>query len=225
MAGCATLLKWDSQWKDHQTQLAESEAHGDYLTAVAEQRWLIDNAFLQAPRSEHSFEAEARRYLHLAKLAAKAGKYKMAVDALKQALISDPTLAPAVRKQLDALPLTPTQRAKLDSEFSWNIAALQPGDDALAPEVEENACWSYRVSEIRVSHQRRVSTPNGMQLQVTYDARPWVYDSEGQRWRADGGWMTDAGTETEWVNGAGQPRYRALATADAHFYTDGKVPP
>jgi hypothetical protein len=38
VAGCT------STWERHQTQLAEAEAHGDYLKAVSEQRWLIDNS-------------------------------------------------------------------------------------------------------------------------------------------------------------------------------------
>lgn len=219
VAGCTTA------WERHQTQLAEHEAHGDYLKALSEQRWMIDNAFVQGPREEHTPEADARRSLHLAKLAAKTGKYHLAVDALKQALTTDPSQAAAVRRQLDALPLGPAERARLDHEFAWNIAALQPGDDALAPDVEETACWSYRVREVRVRHQRTVSTADGMQRQVTYDARAWVYDSDRHQWHADGEWMSEAGTETEWVNGPSRPRYRALATAGSHFYTEGKVPP
>lgn len=219
VAGCTSM------WERHQTQLAEAEARGDYVKAVSEQRWAIDNAFLLGPRSEHNFEADARRYRHLAKLAAKTGNYRLAVDSLKQALNLDPSQAAAIRSQLDALPLTPRARAKLDSEFSWNIAAMRPGDEGMAPEVEENLCWSYRVSEVRVLHQLTVSTPEGMQRQVTYDARTWVFDNDTQAWHPAGEWMTQAGTETEWVNGAAQPRYRALTTAGSRFYTDGKVPP
>lgn len=219
VAGCTTT------WERHQTQLAEYEAHGDYIKAVSEQRWIIDNAFVHAPREEHTPEADARRYLHLAKLAAKTGNYRLAVDSLKEALTTDPSQAAAVRRQLAALPLSPSEHARLESEFSWNISALQPGDDALPPEVDKTACWSYRVREIRVTHQRTVSTANGMQRQVAYDARVWVYDSDAPRWRADGGWMNEAGTETEWVDGPSQPRFRALTSAGSHFYTDGKVPP
>jgi hypothetical protein len=219
LAGCT------STWERHQTQLAEAEAHGDYLKAVREQRWMIDNAFLLGPRSEHNFEADARRYRHLAKLAAKTGNYRLAVDALKQALAADPSQAAAVRRQLDALPLTPSERAKLNSEFSWNITALRPGDDGGPPAVDENQCWSYRVREVRVTHQRTVSTADGLQRQVTYDARTWTFDSDTQRWHATGRWITDAGTETEWVDGPSQPRYQALVAANGRFYTDGKVPP
>jgi hypothetical protein len=172
VAGCT------STWERHQTQLAEAEAHGDYHEAVSEQRWLIDNAFVLGPRSEHNFEADARRYRHLAKLAAKTGNYRLAVDSLKQALNLDPSHAAAVQAQLDALPLTPSERAKLDSEFSWNIAALRPGDEGRPPAVEENLCWSYRVREVRVTHVRTVSTEDGMQRQATYDARAWTF----RRW-------------------------------------------
>jgi len=219
LAGCTPT------WERHQTQLAEAEAHGDYTKALGEQRWLIDNAFVIGPREEHSPEADAKRYLNLAKLAAKTGKYLLAVDSLRQALNTDPTQAAAVRRQLDALPLSPTERARLNREFAWNIAALQPGDSARPPEVDENVCWSYRVREIRILHERTVSTEEGMQRQVTYDARVWLFDSDAQRWHADGGWISEAGTETEWVNGASQPRYRALTATGSRFYTDGKVPP
>lgn len=220
LTGCIT-----STWEIHQTQLAQDEAHGDFTKAVSEQRWMIDNAFAHGPREEHTPEADAKRYLHMAKLAAKTGDYRLAVDSLRQALQSDPKQAAAIRTQLAALPLTPSERARLDREFSWNIAALQPGDDALAPEVDEAACWSYRVYEIHVRHQRTVTTDNGMQRQVTYDSRAWVYDGETQQWRADGEWRSEAGTETEWVSGPGQPRYRALVAPGSRFYTGGKVPP
>jgi hypothetical protein len=219
IAGCTPT------WERHQTQLAEAEARGDYTKALSEQRWLIDNAFIIGPREEHSPEADAKRYLHLARLAAKTGQYRTALDALRQALNSDPTQAAAVRRQLDALPLSPTERARLNREFAWNIAALQPGDDALAPEVDENVCWSYRVREIRILHERTVSTEDGMQRQVTYDARVWLFDSDAQRWHPAGGWISEAGTETEWVNGPHQPRYRALTASGSRFYTDGRVPP
>jgi tetratricopeptide (TPR) repeat protein len=219
VAGCM------STWERHQTQLAAAEAHGDYIEAVSEQRWLIDNAFLFGPRSEHNFEADARRYRHLAKLAAKTGNYRLAVEALKQALNTDPSQAAAVRRQLDALPLSPSERAKVNSEFSWNIAALRPGDDSGSATEDEGRCWSYRILEVRVTHQRTVSTPGGMQRQVTYDARTWAFDSDAQRWRAADQWITDAGTETEWVNGPSQPRYQALIAANGRFFTDGKVPP
>lgn len=219
VAGCTSM------WERHQTKLAEAEARGDYVEAVKEQRWMIDNAFMFGPRSEHNFEADARRYRQLAKLAAKTGNYRLAVDSLKQALNLDPSQAAAVRRQLDALPLTPSERAKLDSEFSWNIAALRPGDEGQPLGVEENLCWSYRVSEVRVTHQRTVNTEDGMQRQITYDARTWTFDSDTQRWHAAGLWITDAGTETEWVSGPSQPRYQALTAVNSRFYTDGKVPP
>ena len=219
LAGCT------STWERHQTKLAEAEAHGDYVGAVNEQRWLIDNAFMFGPRSEHNFEADARRYRHLAKLAAKTGNYRLAVDSLKQALNTDPSQAAAVRRQLDALPLTPSERAKLESEFSWNIAALRPGDEGQPLGVDENQCWSYRTLEVRLTHRRTVGTPDGMQRQVTYDARTWTFDSDAQRWHPVGEWRIDAGTETELVNGPSRPRYQALVAASCRFYTDGKVPP
>ncbi len=218
VAGCT------STWERHQTTFAEAEARGDYLQALSEQQWMIENAALLGPREEHTPEADAKRYLRLATLAAKTGKYRLAVESLKLALNADPTQATAVRHQLDALPLSPKERDRLNSEFAWNIAALQPGDDALQPEVEANLCWSYRVREVRV-RQRTVSTPEGMQRQVTYDARSWLYNSDAHGWRVDGEWMTDAGSETEWVHGPRRPRYDALVAPGTRFYADGKVPP
>jgi tetratricopeptide (TPR) repeat protein len=218
-AGCTSM------WEKHQTRRAEAEARGDYLKAVSEQRWLIDNAFVFGPYEEHSPEADARRYRHLAQLAAKTGNYRMALDSLRQALNTDPTQAAAIQRQLDALPLSPAERARVNREFAWNIAALQPGDNDLAPAVDENACWSYRAREIRIRRQRTVTTEDGAQQQITYDARTWIFDSDRQLWRAAGEWMEDAGTETELVNGPQQPRYRALSSPAGRFYVDGKVPP
>lgn len=220
-----TVTGCTSTWERHQTQFAEAEARGDYLQALSEQQWMIENAFIFGPREEHTPEADAKRYLQLAKLAAKTGKYELAVRSLKLALETDPTRAPAVRRQLDALPLSPKERERLDREFAWNIAALQPGDDALPLDADEDVCWSYRVSEVHIQHQITASTPDGMQRQVTYEARTWAYDSATQHWHPMGGWVVDAGSETEWVAGPSRPRYRALVTAGARFYTDGKVPP
>jgi len=218
LAGCT------STWERHQTKLAEAEARGDYLTALSEQQWIIENAFVYGPHEEHSPEADARRYLRLAKLAAKTGRYQLAIQSLKLALDTDPTQAPAVRHQLEALPLSAKERNKIGQEFAWNIAALLPGDDSQQPEVDETVCWSYRVREVRVQ-QRTVSTPEGMQRQVTYDARDWLYSSDTRRWSVDGEWTTDAGSETESVHGPRRPRYEALVAPGTRFYADGKVPP
>jgi hypothetical protein len=217
LAGCT------STWERHQKKFADAEARGDDLKALSEQQWMIENAFIYGPHEEHSPEADARRYLRLAKLAAKAGKYQLAIQSLKLALDTDPTQAPAVRRQLNALPLSPKERNRLGQEFAWNIAALQPGDDALQPDADENVCWSYRVREVRVQ-QRTVSTPDGMQHRIEYDARSWFYDSAAHRWSVDGEWMTDAGSETQWVHGPSQPRYQALVAPGTRFYTDGRVP-
>ena len=87
------------------------------------------------------------------------------------------------------------------------------------------ACWSYRVQEVRIRYQLTMRTANGMERQVTYDARPWAYDAAAHRWSADGGWVSEAATETEPVDGPQRARYRAVVTAEHEFLAEGAVPP
>ena len=215
-----------SAWERHKSSLHEHAANAEWEAATTDARWLINNAFLLAPASEQSPEAEADRQLRLARLAARAGDTRAAVQALREALTTDPSQASAVRTQLEALPLSPADADRLRREFAWNIAALAPSDDALLPQQRVDAeCWSYRVREVRIRHQREVRTANGMERQVTYDARPWVFDAGAHRWSADGEWLNDIGTEIEPVDGPPRPRYRALIAAGHEFYADGTVPP
>jgi hypothetical protein len=215
-----------SAWQQRQAALRKHAANGNYAAATADQQWLINNASLQAPVEERTREAEATRYLRLAKLAAKTDDKRTAVQALRDALATDPSQAGAVRAQLDALPLTPAEAAHLKPEFAWNLAALAPGDDAAQePHSAEVGCWAYRVREVRIRQQRTMRTTDGMERQVTYDAREWVYDATAHHWSADGGWATDAGSEREPVDGPPRPRYRALLAAARGFLADGVVPP
>ena len=221
LAGCTTT------WERHRSQLAADEAAGDSKNAAAEVRWQIDNAFAYGSANENTPAAEATRYLHLARLAAKNGDVPAAIEALREALRTDPQQAGAVRAQVDHLPVTAAERDRLRDEFAWNAAALVPADDARAEpgEVDErSSCWSYRVHELRIRRRRIVKLPDGMQRQALYDARPWIFDVTAGRWRTEGDWVTAAGTETEWVGGPEQPRYRAVTAADHEFYTDGSVP-
>lgn len=215
-----------SLWERHQKALHEDSANADWAAAVAEQQWLIKNATLQAPPEERNRQAEAKRQLRLAQFAAKAGDTKTALQALRDALTTDPSQAPAVRRQLDALQLSPAQAERVKYEFAWNLAALDPGEE-LPAQAERGApeCWSYRVQEVRIRHQLTIRTANGMERQVTYDARPWVYDAAARRWSADGGWVDEAATETEPVDGPQRGRYRAVVAADHEFLADGAVPP
>jgi hypothetical protein len=220
VAGCT------STWERHESLLAEQEERGEYAQATATARWLVDNAFYQASPTERTPAAEAARYLRLSRLAAKAGDVHAAVEALRDALTADPSHAAAVRERLERLPLSDSERARLKREFAWNIAALAPSDDALLEEQSDGAqCWSYRVREVRVRHQRIVQTAEGPERQATYDARSWVFDVSAGRWYPDGGWIADAGTEVELLSGPDQPRYRAVVAADQRFYTDDTVPP
>lgn len=234
LAGC---LRWicilvlglgacTSAWERHQAALREHAANAEWDGATAEARWLIDNAFLQAPAGERTTEADSVRQLRLAHVAAKAGDTRAAVQALREALTTDPSRADAIRAQLAALPLSVAEADRVQREFAWNIAALAPSDDALLQQQRVDAeCWSYRVREVRIRRQRTVRTGNGLERQVTYDARPWVFDAGARRWSADGEWVNDIGTEIEPVDGPQRPRYRALTDADHEFYADGAVPP
>jgi hypothetical protein len=215
-----------SAWDRHRARLAAYESRGNYVAAVGETRWMIDNAFVQAPTSEHTPARDAARYLHLADLAIKADMPRVAVDALHDALIADPSQAPAVHARIALLPLPAAERERIQREFAWNIAALAPADDTFVGTHDDRPqCWSYRVREVQLRVRRTVKTPGGMERQVTYDSRPWVFDAAQQHWHTDGDWVADAGTEVEPVDGPPRPRYRALTAADHHFYADERVPP
>ena len=184
---------------------------------------MVDNAFYQAPADERTSAAEASRYLRVADLAAKNHKSRTAIWALREALTVDPDCAPQVRRQIESLPLSAAARARVADEFAWNIAALAPADDTLFHD-ERPRCWSYRVREVRLRQERTVQTPAGMEHQLSFDARSWVFSDATGKWSADGEWLRDAGMEVELVNGPPQPRYRALAAAAHQFYADGTVP-
>jgi len=213
-----------SAWERHESRLAKHEANAQYPLAIADERWLIDNAFHEAPAGERSPAAEAERYLHLAELAAKAGRLNLATEALRHALTSDPHQAAAVRTALEQLPLPPAELERRKQEFAWNSAALAPGD-APGDDAGVAQCWSYRVREVRLRHQRTVRTADGPQRHATYDARPWAFDAHLRRWRVEGPWITDAGTEVEAVDGPKQPRYRAITAAEHEFFADEPIPP
>jgi hypothetical protein len=213
-----------SPWERHESTLAKDEANAQYPSAIADERWLIDNADQEAPAAERSPAAEAERQLHLAHLAAKAGRLNLAIEALRQALASDPHQAGAVRTALEQLPLPPAEMERRKQEFAWNSQALAPADE---PYDDHNGtqCWSYRVREIKLRHQRTVRTANGLQRQATYDARPWVFHADSHQWQAEGPWITDAGIAVEAANGPEQPRYRAITAAEHQFFSDEPIPP
>src|SRR5258708_5839103 len=94
--GLLLLAACTSPWERHQKQLRDREAVGDYRAAVTQARWLADNAFSEAPADQRTPAAEATRYVRLATVAAKAGKPRVAIEALRQALTIDPHQAPAV---------------------------------------------------------------------------------------------------------------------------------
>ena len=219
------LAACTSAWEGHRARLAEHEAKGEYAHAVADMQWMIENAFSEAPADERTRPAEGARNLRLAGLAARAGKPQLAIEALREALAADPHQATAVQAQLQHLPLDVGDLDRVKGEFAWNIAALAPKDDALLQGDDPHGqCWSYRVRELRVRHRRTVRAAAGMERQVTYDARPWLFDATSRQWRPDGPWIIDAGTEVELSDGPEQPRYRAVTAADHQFYADERVP-
>jgi len=220
------LAACTSTWDRHRSKLYEHETNGQYAAALGDAQWLIDNAFYQAPPAQQTPAAEARRYLHLARLAARAGNPRLAVEALHQALAADPQQAAAVRTQIERLPLDASEIDRLKRQFAWDINVLAPSDDTLLGALREHEdCWSYRVREVRIRRRRTVKTADGMQRQLTYDARSWVFDVRSGHWNTEDEWRRDAGTEVELVDGPAQPRYQALEAADHHFYADDQVPP
>ncbi|MBI3785127.1 MAG: hypothetical protein HY270_17185 [Deltaproteobacteria bacterium] len=222
----ALLVGCTSNWKKHEIQLIEAERSSDWAHAKSEAHWLIDNAFVEAPPEERSTADEADRYLRLADIAAKSGDNKQAVEALRQALMIDSSCAGSVRTKLERLDLPARERQRVFEEFAWNIAALGPDDSGLLEYQREQAqCWSYHVREIRIRHNLVINTDHGRERRVSYDARPWRFDAESERWIQEGNWMLDAGSESEAVEGPPSGRYQAVVAADRAFYADGKVPP
>ncbi len=215
-----------SPWERHEALLAKDAERGDYKHAAADVRWLSDHAFEEGTASDRTPEAEAARDLELARYAARAGDVSAAVNALRDALIADPHRAADVRAQLDALPVSKRERARLTQEFAWNIAALAPAEaGALADDNDTTECWSYRVHEVRVHRPHTVSVPGGTERRVTYDARPWSFDGASGGWRREGDWIPDAGSEIEPVDAPDHSRYRALTAAEHQFVTDQEIPP
>lgn len=202
------------------------EERGDYAAAAAEARWLVDHAFEAAPRSQRGPKAEAARYLDLARLAASAGNVPVAVEALRNALVADPQQVGAVRSGLEKLPVSAAEHSRLQQEFAWNMAALAPADTRTPlSETAEARCWSYRVREVRIRSNITVRGPVGAERRVTYDARPWRFDSTSGVWDPEGDWIEDAGAEIESANGPHRPRYRAVVSAPHQFIAFENVPP
>ena len=217
--GCTTA------WERHKSEFAQREADGQYDEALDEAKWLIENASDEAPPEEFGIASDTKRQLDLARVAAKSGDSRLAVHALRETLTVDSDAAPSVAQLFNQLPLDPATRARFESEFGWNTAALAPGDVPL-PHARDAAagCWAYHAREIRIRRERTVMTPDGRERQISFDARLWTFDAATRRWHADGTWMNDAGAATELVGGPPAARYRAVLAADHGFYTDERVP-
>jgi len=219
------LAACTSAWERHEQQLAAAKGNAQYARAMEEVHWLIDHADAEAPATERTPHAEAARHIELARLAAKAGHTEQAIEALRDALIADPKQAHAVADTIDELPLPAERRVRLKEEVAWNSAVLSPAYTAGDVPRQEPWCWSYRVHEVRMRRHRTVRTAEGPQNEVTYDARPWRFDAASARWRPEGGWMTDVGTEIQRAGRPTQPRYRAITAAAHEFFADAGVPP
>jgi hypothetical protein len=220
LAACA------SPWAKHQNALVEYEQAGDWNAAISETKWLIDNSLLFAPQEQRSPASDADRYLMLADFSTRAGRVSEALDALREAMILDPSCAPSVRLKLDRLPLSPSERKRIETEFAWNLTALAPGSPGwLESQRVQGGCWSYRVKQIRIRQTLVERGDSGKQRRIIYDARPWHYDADLDTWRVDGGWMISAGGEIETLGGAASTRYQAIQKADGGFFTDSSVPP
>jgi hypothetical protein len=218
--GCA------SPWSKHQQQLAQYESAGDWEGAMREARWMIDNALMFAPAEERSSTVDADRHLLLADFATRAGKTREAVEALREALMRDPTSTPSILRKLERLPLSPAERKRIEAEFAWNMAVLAPGDPGwIESQRQLGGCWSYRVRQIRLHRPRVTQTERGREQQVSYDARAWRYDAETGQWLADSVWTPNAGAENHVLGTPEPPRFRAVLAADGGFLSDGAVPP
>jgi hypothetical protein len=203
--------------------LQDARSSHNLEAAMREQRWLIDHAFEAAPREQRTRQAEGQRYLALAELTAQAGQTGETIEMLRQALRTDPAQHEAIMKQLNALPLSPKARRRVDAEFRWNLMVLLPG--LPPPEDDLLPCWAYRVRQIQVSRIEVRQGTEGAKRVLSYDARSWVYDPDDDSWYPDGDWFDDIGAETEPVNGAPRPRYEAIKAADGGFFTEGPIPP
>ncbi len=215
-----------STWEQHQALLSSHAEAGNWAAATDDAQWLIDKSLLQAPRDERSPEAEASRYLRLAQLAARAGKTRIAVDALRETVMRDPTQAENVRRSIEALSVSADELARIKHEFAWNMAALSTSDATLLQQERAAAqCWSYRVREVRLHKNRVRQVEGGSDRELTYDSRSWIFDVSARTWTVEGGWVEDAATEIERVGGPQQPRFRALSAAPHQFYAEAVVPP
>jgi hypothetical protein len=221
------LAACTSTWEQHRQAMVKHEIAGEHEWAVDEARWLVDNAFRYAPASQRTQRHEAGRLLRLSRLQATAGDTTGALSTLRQVLMVEPEAADVVARRIADLPLDEAARQQVQEEFSWNLAALAPQERLTPPSGGSSGgkCWSYEVQEVRVQRQRTITLGGRTEHQVTYDARPWTYDAEAQRWALAGPWVGAAGTEMEHADGPPRARYRALIRAQRQFYADERVPP
>jgi hypothetical protein len=217
VAGCT------STWEHHQQLVAQRTASGDYEGAVAAQKWLVDNSFLEAPTQEKGPRWDAARMMELGDLQGKAGQNAAAIATYRDILLVDPTQVENVLVGIGMLDLPEDKRNALMDEIVQNVQVIdQRVLVGIAP--TEPKCFSYVAHEIRIRQRDRTMGGQGFEHQVTYDARPWVYDVAHGTWRADGEWIADAGSETQKVNGPPNPKYQAVLDADGGFYVDGGIP-
>lgn len=217
MAGCT------SSWDRHKQLVQDRQATGDYLGAAQAQKWLVDHALQDGPTTERGPRWEAARLLELGDMQAKSGQPAAAVESYREVLRIDPTLIEPVLVGVGMLEIPEERRNALMDELVQNVVVIdQRVLIGIAP--NEGRCYSYVAHEIRVRRRERTTGPKGFEHRITYDARPWVFDAGHQTWRADGEWITDAGSEVQRVNGPPNPRYQAIDEADGGFYVDGGVP-
>jgi len=223
VAVLVVLSACTSSWERHEQSAIDKRAAGDFAGAAQAQKWLVDNSFQDAPSSQRGPRWEAQRLLDLADLQARSGQTAAAIDTYREILRVDPTVIEAVLVGVGMLDIPEERRNALMDELVQNVVVIdQRVLVGIAP--SEGRCFSYVAHEIRIRRRDRTTGPQGFEHHVIYDARPWMFDAGHETWRADGEWISDAGSEIQRVNGPPNPRYQAILDADGGFYVDGGVP-
>ncbi len=217
------LSSCTSAWERHQQLVEQNRDAGNYPAAASAQRWLVQQAFYDAPAAQRGPLHDAARLLTLGNLLGQSGQVATALEAYREAITLDPYLLEDVLTGVGMLPLPAAERDAHMEELLRQAISIDPRSN-LRTQVQPN-CWSYSVREVRLRRIWTRRAAKGLERVAIYDARPWVYDAEANRWRADGDWDQNAGEEIQPVGGQENPNYQALLDADGGFYADGVVPP
>ncbi len=217
LAGCA------SSWERHKELVDVRRGAGDYAGAAHAQQWLVDHGFTDAPSREKGPRWDAERMLDLADLQGRDGQTSAAIQTYREVLRIEPNQIEAVLVGVGMLDLPESRRNALMDELVQNVVVIdQRVLVGIAP--NEPSCYSYVAHQIQIRRRDRSMGAEGFEHHLTYDARPFVFDIARGSWRADGEWIVNAGSESQRVHAAPNPRFQAVIDADGGFYVDGSVP-